>query len=259
MDFSHVIILSAVEGVTEFLPISSTAHLILTSHILGIPKSEFLSTFEVSIQAGAIAAVVFVYGKRIINDKKLFTKALIGFLPTGVLGVVLYKGIKALLSDPTVPVIALLIGGFAIIGIEFYLNRTKAGEQKTKNLSDLTYKDALVIGLIQSLSMIPGVSRSAASIFGAMAIKFDRKSAVEFAFLLAIPTMATATGFELIKTGSSYSSNQLLLLLLGLIGSFISALISIRWLIKYVQNNNFIAFGLYRIALSIIYYILFLR
>ncbi len=146
MDIQHVVILSSVEGISEFLPISSTAHLILTSHLLGIPASEFLSTFEISIQFGAIAAVITLYGKKVMNNKSLLNKAFIGFIPTGILGLVLYKYIKPLLSDPIIPVVALFAGGIAIIGIEYYFkNRINNKELRSKDLKDLTYKDALLI------------------------------------------------------------------------------------------------------------------
>lgn len=263
MDIPQVLILSAVEGITEFLPISSTAHLILTSHVLAIPSSEFLSTFEISIQLGAIGAVCTVYGNKIFQGRKIFYKALVGFVPTGILGLTLYKGIKGLLADPIVPVIALFGGGVAIIGIEYYFKRTtdraRQTKEQSKTLSLMTYKDSLLIGLIQSVSMIPGVSRSAASIFGGMALKFDRQAAVDFSFMLAIPTMAVATGYELLKTGFNYSSYELLLLLIGIIASYITALLAIKWLLRYIKNNNFIWFGVYRIALSILYYFIFLR
>jgi undecaprenyl-diphosphatase len=260
MDIPQVLILSAVEGITEFLPISSTAHLILTSHVLAIPSSEFLSTFEISIQLGAIGAVCTVYGNKIFQDKKILGKALVGFIPTGILGLTLYKGIKGLLADPIVPVIALFVGGIAIIGIEqFFKSQNKDKKITTKDLSKMTYKDSLLIGLMQSVSMIPGVSRSAASIFGGMALKFDRQAAVDFSFMLAIPTMALATGYELLKTGFNYSSYELLLLLIGIIASYITALLAIKWLLRYIKNNNFIWFGVYRIVLSILYYFIFLR
>lgn len=270
MDILHVIILSIVEGITEFLPISSTAHLILTSHILGMKQTDFLGTFEIAIQLGAIAAVVAVYYKKILSDKSLFFKACIGFIPTGILGIVAYPHIKLLLSDPFIPVVTLFVGGILIIGIEHYFKRTAHSTQRTgkddsnqksefRNLEKMTHKDAVLIGLMQSVSMIPGVSRSAASIFGGMALKFDRQSAVDFAFLLAIPTMAAATGYDLLKTADTITSDQYLLLVTGMIVSFLTALVVIKWLIKFVQTNNFIWFGIYRIFASIAYYFFFLR
>ncbi len=263
MDLIHVIILAIVEGVTEFLPISSTAHLILTSHILSIPTSEFLSTFEIAIQIGAIAAVAVVYYRKMLKNKALFYKACIGFIPTGILGFLFYKDIKLLLSNSFIPVAALFLGGIAIIGIELYFKsvdkRNKTAGNRLKTLDKLSYKDALIIGLIQSISMIPGVSRSAASIFGSMALRFDRESAVEFAFLLAIPTMIIATGVDVIKSANSFTSVQAFDLIVGILISFVVALLVIKWLLKYVQKNSFVGFGIYRIVLSIAYYLIFLR
>lgn len=258
MTIFDVVILSLVEGITEFLPISSTAHLILTSHLLGIPKTTYLTTFEVAIQLGAIGAVVVLYFKKILSQKRIFYKACVGFIPTGILGLLFFDYIKIFLNDPFVPVITLFLGGVAIIGIEKYFNKQNTGTAR-KTLKELTYKDALSIGLIQSISMVPGVSRAASSIFGGMILRLDRTSAVEFSFLLAIPTMIVATGFDLLKTAPAFTSNELLLLAIGIAGSFITALGVIKWLIKYVQTNNFILFGVYRIVLSVLYYFLFLR
>lgn len=256
MDILHVVILSIIEGLTEFLPISSTAHLILTSHLLNISQTDFLTTFEIAIQVGAIAAVVVVYYKKILANKPLFYKACVGFLPTGLLGFLLFKHIKALLTSSIVPVIALLVGGIVIIAIEMFLKNSK---HKMKTTKDLTYKDALLVGLIQSISMIPGVSRSAASIFGGMALRLDREAAVEFSFLLAIPTMVAATGLDLVKEAGSITSGQIFELVIGTLISFVTALLVIKWLLKYVQKNNFVGFGIYRIILSIVYFLLFLR
>lgn len=260
MELYQVIILSIVEGLTEFLPISSTAHLILTSHLLQIKQTDFLATFEIAIQIGAIAAVAVVYYRKILDNKALFYKACIGFIPTGILGFLFYKDIKLLLSNSFVPVIALFVGGIAIIIIELYF-KSKASSQKpvAKSINKLTYKDALLIGLIQSISMIPGVSRSAASIFGGMALKLDRASAVEFAFLLAIPTMTVVTAGDIIKSAGTFNASQIFDLSVGIIVSFFVALLVIKWLLKYVQKNNFIGFGVYRIVIAIIYYLVFLK
>lgn len=259
MDIYHVVVLSIVEGVTEFLPISSTAHLILTSHVLKIPKTTFLTTFEISIQLGAIAAVIYLYADKILKNKGLLLKSFIGFIPTGILGLTLYKYIKTLLIDPFIPVIMLFMGGVAIILIEKYIDKKELTKASCKSIEKMPYKDALWIGLIQSVSMIPGVSRAAASIFGGIFLKYKRQDAVEFSFLLAIPTMLTATAFDLLNEASNLTSHQQLMIVLGMIFSFISALIVIKWLIRYIKNNNFTLFGYYRILLSIIYYLLFIK
>lgn len=259
MSVFDIIILSIVEGITEFLPISSTAHLILTSHILNLPKDNFLTTFEVSIQLGAIAAVIYLYAKKLSQNIGLLKKSLVAFVPTGFLGIFAYSYIKSLLNDPFVPVTMLFLGGIAIIGIEYYYKGQKTKNVTYKKLAEMPYKDALLIGLMQSISMIPGVSRAAASIFGAMAIKYRRQDAVEFSFLLAIPTMLAATSYDLAKEIQGMTQNQAIYIALGMVFSFIAALIVVKWLIKYVQNNNFIIFGIYRIVLSAVYYFLFLR
>ncbi len=259
MDLTNILILSTVEGVTEFLPISSTAHLILTSHILSIPQTTFLETFQVAIQVGAIGAATVYYFHKIWKNKKLFYKACIGFIPTGILGLLFLKQIKVLLASPIIPAVTLLIGGVLIIAIEMYFKQAQKREKNTKSLESMTYKDALLIGLIQSISMIPGVSRAAASIFGGMALKLDRKAATEFSFILAIPTMVVATGVELLKNSKDLSSRDYPLLGIGILLSFVTALFVIRWLLKYVQSHDFTLFGVYRIVVSLLYFFFFLR
>ena len=263
MEIIHVAVLSIVEGVTEFLPISSTAHQIIVSHLLSMPQTDFLATFEIAIQIGAIAAVVVLFYKKILANKPLFYKACVGFVPTGILGVLLFKHIKLLLSSSFVPIAALFIGGIAIIGIEMYLKsgdiRHKTEDRKFKTLEKMSYKDALIIGLIQSISMVPGVSRSAATIFGGMLLKFDRESAVEFSFLLAIPTMIAATGLDIVKSAHTFSSLQIVDLIIGTLISFVVALIVVKWLLRFVTKNNFVGFGIYRIIISIIYFLIFFR
>ena len=261
MNLLQALILSIVEGITEFLPISSTAHLILTSHLLQIEPSNFLTTFEIAIQLGAIGAVVLLYFKRLITQKSLFLKACVGFIPTGILGFLFYDGIKQLFGNPLVPVISLFLGGIAIIGIERLIakkNRDKSHEQIRK-IEQLSYKDAILIGFVQSISMIPGVSRAASSTFGGLALKFDRRAAVEFSFILAIPTMIAATALDILQSASSLGTYDVFILCFGILFSFISAFFVIKWLIGYIQKNDFTVFGIYRIILSIVYYLLFLR
>ena len=260
MELYHVFVLSAVEGVTEFLPISSTAHLIMTSRILQIPSSDFLGTFDIAIQLGAIGAVATVSRNQILKNKNLIYKAVVGFIPTGIFGVLFYSKIKHMLSDPLIPVIALFLGGIAIIGIEQYFKRKHdESSEKLLSLEKMTYKDSLKIGLIQSLSMIPGVSRSASSIFGSMAIGYNRKAATEFSFILAIPTMAAATSLDLIRNSQTFSTSQTIFLLVGIVLSYLTALISIKWLLKYLQKNSFFVFGIYRIIIAILFYFLLLH
>lgn len=263
MDFVQAIILGIVEGITEFLPISSTGHLILTSNLLRIEQTEFVKTFEIAIQSGAILAVVFLYRHTIFSRGRLTKLVLTAFIPTAIIGFALYKFIKDLLGNSEVVLLSLFLGGIVLIGIELYLKpdpKRKIGNWKfeIRNSAAISYEKAFTIGLFQAAAMIPGVSRAAATIIGGMLVGLPRKTAVEFSFLLAVPTMLAATTLDLRQTSFSFDSNQWAALATGLITSFVVALIAIKWLVKYVQNHNFIAFGIYRIILSIVYLLLVL-
>ncbi len=249
MNILQAIILSVVEGVTEFLPVSSTGHMILVSRLMGIGESEFTKSFEIIIQLGAILAVIVIYWKKIISNRSLWLQLLTAFLPTAILGLMFYSFIKSyLLGNALVVVISLFIGGIGLLFVR----------QKNSTSQQMTVSKAFRIGLFQSISMIPGVSRSAATILGGMAMGMTKKDAVEFSFLLAIPTMAAAAGLDLFKSSFSFSQNELMLLAVGFIGTFITALLAIRFFISYVQKHTFTAFGIYRIILSALYYILFI-
>lgn len=257
MDFLQTIILSIVEGLTEFLPISSTGHLILASNILKIPQTEFIKSFEIIIQLGAILAVVFLYWKKVITNTKLWPKLAVAFLPTGIIGVLFYKLIKGfLLGNQSIVLLALFIGGALLIILE------KAYKEQTTHISNvdqISSKQAFLIGLCQSVSIIPGVSRAAATIIGGMFLGLKRTTAVEFSFLLAIPTMAAATGLDLIKSDFSFTTNEYILLAIGLLGSFITALFAVKFLLKFVQTHTFIPFGIYRILLALLFWIFVLK
>lgn len=256
MDFIQAVILSIVEGISEFLPISSTGHLILASDLLKISQSEFVKSFEIIIQLGAILAVTFLYWKKLINFK-LWPKVIIAFLPTGIVGLTLYKMIKGfLIGNSLVTVTALFLGGVLLIILE---KAYKEQEYHVSNIEQMTNKQAFWIGVCQSVSIIPGVSRSAATIIGGMFLGLKRTTAVEFSFLLAIPTMIAATGLDLVKTHLAFSGNEYMLLGIGLIGSFITALLAVKFLIKFVQTNTFIPFGGYRIVISILFFFLILK
>jgi undecaprenyl-diphosphatase len=254
MTIVQSIILAIVEGFTEFLPISSTGHLILVSNFLKIPQNDFTKSFEIIIQLGAILAVVMIYFNYLVKHVKYWKQIIISFLPTAVLGFTLYKFIKHFLIGNTyITLLSLFIGGILIIIFEKYF-KSRSG---FISIEKLTKKNAFLIGLFQSLSMIPGVSRAAATIFGGMYMKLDRKNAVEFSFLLAIPTMTAATGFDLLKSGLNFTSYEYLLLIIGFTGSFIMAIISIKFLLKFIQNHTFTIFGVYRIILAFVYLIYF--
>lgn len=251
MDYTQALILSIVEGFSEFLPISSTGHLILTSHLLQIPQTNFVKSFEIIIQLGAILAVVFLYWRKVFLTVKLWPKLIIAFIPSGIVGLTLYKLIKDLLiGNSLVTLAALLFGGILLIILEMLY---KEKEHHISNMDQITNKQALLIGICQSVSIIPGVSRAAATIMGGMFLGLKRVTAVEFSFLLAIPTMAAATALDLIKVGFSFSSAEASILAVGFLGSFITAILAVKFLISFVQTNTFILFGIYRIVLSLLF------
>ena len=254
MNLIQTAILSIVEGITEFLPISSTGHLILVSKLLNLPQTEFVKSFEIIIQLGAIMAVVVLYFKKLIDNKKLFPKVLTAFIPSAIIGFVLYKFIKQyLIGNPQIVLISLFIGGILLIILEKILVKIKI--KNYLEIEELGLKSCLLIGLSQTVSMIPGVSRAAATIIGGMSVGLSRQSAVEFSFLLAVPTMAAATGLDLLKSYQYFSSQDIKMLTLGFIISFISAKIAVEWLIKFMKNHSLAAFGVYRIALAIAFWI----
>jgi undecaprenyl-diphosphatase len=253
MDLVQAIILGIVEGLTEFLPISSTGHMVLVSNLLKIPQTEFVKSFEVIIQLGAILAVVLIYGKTLITNRKLWPKLLAAFIPTAIIGLVLYKLIKEfLIGNTAVTLWALFIGGIILIVWEkFY----KEQPHHLNHIEKLSYKNAFLVGVFQSISVIPGVSRAAATIIGGLTVGLTRKAAVELSFLLAVPTLAAATGLDLIKSNFSFSSNEWVLLIAGFIAAFITALAAVKFFLKYIANHTFVAFGIYRIVLAIVFWI----
>lgn len=255
MDIFQAIILGVVEGITEFLPISSTGHLILANKILGLLQTDFAKTFEIAIQGGAILSVVALYWKAFLN-KEILKRLFVAFLPTAILGFLFYKIIKGyLLNSEAIVLWALLLGGVALILLELFFKSRKK-ENLIDNTLNIPFKKCFLIGCFQSLAMIPGVSRSGATIMGGLLSNISRKAIVEFSFLLAVPTMIAATSYDLLKSGASFSANQIWILLLGILVSFAVALLSIKFLIKFIQKNNFIPFGIYRIALAILFFLL---
>ncbi|OGG15385.1 undecaprenyl-diphosphatase UppP [Candidatus Gottesmanbacteria bacterium RIFCSPHIGHO2_02_FULL_39_11] len=254
MNILQAIILSMVEGVTEFLPISSTGHLILASKILGVAQTDFVKSFEIFIQLGSIFSVIILYAKKILDNKKLIRPIIISFVPAGVAGFVLYKFIKGLLiGNIWITVAALFIGGVILVSFEKLLPK----EKHDKSIEKMNAKEAMGIGLYQVFSIIPGVSRSAATIIGGQMAGFDKVHAVEFSFLLAIPTILGATLLDMLKVGFSYSTNEWMLLLIGFIGAFVTALIAIKYFIEYIKNHSLKIFGIYRIILALIFLLLF--
>jgi undecaprenyl-diphosphatase len=254
MDLITAVILGIVQGVSEFLPISSTGHMILASHLMGLNHTEFLKSFEIAIQAGTILSVVVLYGRTLLVDIEVLKRLVVAFLPTGILGVTLYRMIKGyLLGSEAVVLWALLIGGVILVVFEWwYREKPDAAAE----IRDISYKNALIIGLFQSIAMIPGVSRSASTIVGGLMLGLKRKTIVEFTFLLAVPTMLAATGYDLIRSGSQFSSGEFQYLLAGFVTAFVVALLSIKFLLRFIKTHTFIPFGVYRIVLVICWVLL---
>jgi undecaprenyl-diphosphatase len=256
MTIIDAVILGIVEGLTEFLPISSTGHLVLTAHILKIEQSTFVKTFEIVIQFGAILSVLLLYFTYLKVHRSIWRKIFLAFLPSALIGFIFYKLIKSfLLGNETITLLSLLVGGIAIIFFERYYKKL----DRAANIEAITDKQAIFIGLSQSVSLIPGVSRAAATILGGMAVGLTRKAAVEFSFLLAVPTMLGASAYDLYKASPLLEKEKFLVLALGFITSFLTALLVVRWFSKYVRSNSLVYFGIYRILLAIIYAFFFLR
>ncbi len=251
MDTVAAIVLGIVEGFSEFLPISSTGHLILAGKLLGLAESDFVKSFDIAIQLGAILSVVVLYWRDLLVRFETIKKVSVAFLPTGAIGFILYKIIKNVLLGSTVVVLwSLFVGGIILILFELWHSEKS---DATDNLADITYRQAFLIGVFQSLAVIPGVSRSAATIVGGLILGMKRKLIVEFSFLLAVPTMLSATIYDLYKNGAVFSASQLNDLAIGFVTSFIVALASIKFLLRFVQNHTFILFGVYRIALVLLW------
>lgn len=255
MTIALAALLSILEGITEFLPVSSTGHLILASTVLGIPQTDTVKSFELFIQLGAISAVILLYGRKIAHDSSLWKTLVLAFLPTGIIGLTLYKLIKSvLLGNPWITVVSLGFGGLFLIAFErWHPAAQKRDPSQETNLATIRPGQAIWIGLGQSLAMIPGVSRSAATIVAGMLTGLSRTQAVEFSFLLAIPTMIVAVGYDLIKTAGQLSVTDLPVFFVGFVGAFLTALVTIRWFLRYISGHTFAVFGVYRIILAITY------
>jgi undecaprenyl-diphosphatase len=249
MDIFQAIVLGILEGFTEFLPISSTGHLILASELMGIEQTSFHKSFEVIIQLGSILAVVYYYKDKIFSDFELWKKLIVAFIPTGFLGLFLYKYIKELFTVDTVAYM-LIIGGIILILVEKFKPQENCNVTTTE---EITYKNAFLIGLFQSLAMVPGTSRSGATIVGGMFLGLDRKTAASFSFLLAVPTMFIASGYDIYKNYSELDFSNTLNLAIGFVVAFIFALIAIKTLMKLISKISFVSFGIYRIILGFIF------
>lgn len=250
MSILQAIILGLIEGITEFLPVSSTGHMILASALMKLQEDDFVKTFEIAIQIGAILSVLTIFYKRFLLGFDIYLKLFIAFLPTGIIGVFAYKTIKTYLFNEYVVSIALIAGGVILILLDKW---TEKKETVYASTDKITFKGCLQIGLFQCISMIPGVSRAAATIFGGIFAGFNRVQAAEFSFLLAIPTMFAATGYDLLKSSTTFNNEEWLLLTIGLIVSFLSALIAVKAFVAFLTKYGFKHFGYYRIALGILF------
>lgn len=304
MSITQAVFLAFIEGLTEFLPVSSTAHLVLFSQLLGIKQSDFVKSFEIVIQLGAILAVVALYFKELVGDARLWRKIIVAFLPSMVVGFVLYDLIKdRLIGNGLVTALALMAGGFVFLLIDKRLSKERSGNKvlalldedykagTTRDLNpqgkfnvyhelhnkrdynnpklfpetfrgskdtiaNISTKKLLAIGLFQSFAVVPGVSRAAASIFGGLLMGLSRKESTKFSFFLAIPTMLAAASLDLYKSSLSFSQHEFLVLGVGFVGAFVTALLTVKLFISFVQKYSFYPFGIYRILVGLVWLLL---
>ncbi len=254
MDIFAAVILAIVEGLTEYLPVSSTGHMIITSSLLGISSQDFVKIFTVNIQFGAILAVVVLYWRRFLQSFEFYFKLLVAFIPAAILGLLLGDYIDALLENVWVVAISLIFGGIVLVFIDKYFVR------KAPTDTSPDYGQSFKIGLFQCLALVPGVSRSAATIIGGMSQGLSRAGAAEFSFFLAVPTMFAASAYKLLKgymQGALYfSQEELQLLLIGNVVAFLVAILAIRFFISFLTRYGFRVFGYYRIVIGLVLLIL---
>jgi undecaprenyl-diphosphatase len=256
MDWLQVIIIAIVEGLTEFLPISSTGHMIIVEHILNVPPSEFVKAFTVIIQFGAILSVLILYYKRFIHSIRFYKRLFIAFIPAAVIGLLLGKYVDILLEKVSVVAIMLVIGGVLMLFVDKLFNNPSRNQR-------ISYKKAFIIGLCQCIAMIPGVSRSMATIVGGMSQHLTRKNAAEFSFFLAVPTMFAASAYEVFglymnpaTQSMLFDGNHLKILIVGNVIALIVAMLAIKFFIDFLTKYGFKAFGYYRIIVGTILLIL---
>lgn len=256
MNIFEAIILAIIEGLTEFLPVSSTGHMIIASSLMGIQSDNFVKLFTVAIQLGTIISVVVLYFKRFFRSIDFYFKLFVAFVPAIVFGLLFSDLIDELLESPMTVATSLVVGGIILLFVDTWFKNASLD-----NSDDISYLTAFKIGVFQCLAMIPGVSRSAASIIGGMSQKLTRKAAAEFSFFLAVPTMFAATAkklYDYYKDGHTISSEEMNLLLIGNVVGFVVALIAIKSFIGFLSNNGFKVFGIYRIIIGGIIIVLLL-
>jgi len=251
MNYLQAIILGVVEGITEFLPISSTYHLIIASSILGLNQTDFVKLFEVFIQSGAILSVLLLYIKDVVKDKRLFILVGASFIPTAIVGLLLHKVIKNVFFEtPLLMATVFIIAGIIFIVIEWLIKKEKI---KLKlEIGDLTLKSAILIGLFQALAVVPGVSRAGAVIVTMMVMRYRRDDSAKYSFLLSIPTIFAASALDAFQMrGVMFANmNSFGLLLVGFVTAFISSYFVVKWFIRYLQTNTLTIFGIYRLVVG---------
>ena len=249
MDIIHAVILGIIEGITEFLPISSTGHLIVGSELLGLPQTKANTAFEVIIQLSAILAVIANYKDKFHpRHIQLWIKLFIAFLPIAVIGLLFSHQIKALFSVQVVAIM-FIVGGIVFLILEYFQkNRTP----QTLEVEDVSYKQAALIGLAQVFAVIPGTSRAGSTIVGALIVGLSRKASAEFSFLLALPVLAAASGYDFLKHYKEFTSADFVSLAVGFVVSFIVAYFTMKLFIRFLEKFTFVSFGIYRIIFGVI-------
>ncbi len=255
MDIIHAVILGIIEGITEFLPISSTGHLIVGSELMGLPQTKENVAFEVIIQLSAILAVIANYKDKFHPKHfELWVKVLIAFLPLAIIGFIFKDHIKALFSIQVVAVM-FIVGGIVFLIIEYF---QRDAVYKTVEVEDISYKQAIWVGIAQVFALIPGTSRAGSTIVGALLTGMSRKASAEFSFLLALPVMGATSGYEILKNYKEFSDSNLLTLAIGFVVSFIVAFFTMKLFLKFLQKFTFVGFGIYRIIFgAVLLYLLY--
>lgn len=250
LTFIQALVLGCVEGLTEFLPVSSTAHLIVTSRLLGVGQTEFMKSFEIVVQLGSIMAVIVLYWRDFLNSA-LLRRLAVAFMPTAVIGLAAYRLVKTVFMESYELIVAMLfLGGIVLIVFEKWHTEK---DDACAAIATMPYGTCALIGVFQSLAMVPGVSRSAATVIGGLLLGMRRAAIVQFSFLLAVPTMIAATGLDVAKNPSVFSAQTLPVLAVGFVTAFVMAIVAMRSFLAYVTNHSFTVFGVYRIVIALIF------
>ena len=249
MDILQAIVLGIIEGITEFLPVSSTGHLIVVSHWLAIDQTDANKAFEVIIQFSAILAVIANYKDKFsLQHTLLWSKVALAFIPIGVVGLLFHHQIKEFFTVSTVGTM-FIVGGLVFLVLEYFYKESSA---HVEDVEDISFRQAMWIGIAQVFALVPGTSRAGASIVGALLVGLNRKASAEFSFLLALPVLAAAAGFDMLKHYEDFTDSNLLALGVGFVTSFIVAYLTIKLFLRFLQSFTFVGFGIYRIAFGVL-------